>query len=207
MLKGTRYFTAEEVRQHRYIFRPEPTFRSRAAENATPPSPPEDTGSVTPLTGKRRTRGAEVRHANKPVFRYNPLHDLESLWWVAVYFLVTRDVTSIGGELPAERPTSDINAQRQWAEDIFWIGGDHRWLIVRTGYFFLDKVTPCLHPSLLLLAQELENARQYLVGAYDSAEEDMDVKFEIAKGIHREFVLCFGSIIHQLETEDVEVSP
>lgn len=151
-------------------------------------------------------RVAKVRRPDAPIFRYNPLHDLESLWWVAVYFLVTRDVTSIGGEPPAERSVSDINAQRQWAEDIFWIGGNRRLPILRTGYFFLDKVIPCLHPSLIQLAWEIEAARQYLVGAYDSAEENVDVKFECAKGIHHMFALRFGNIVHDLETKDIEMS-
>lgn len=159
--------------------------------------------TVTPPSSKREIQGAE--HVDRFLFRYNPLHDLESLWWVAVYFLVTRDVTRIGQEQPVERPVDDINAQREWAYKLFWVG-DRRLPVIRSGYFFLNAVMPCLCPSLRPLARDLETARQYLVGAYANAEKDDDVKFDIASGIHHQFISCFTSILHRLKTKDIQIT-
>ncbi|THG93104.1 hypothetical protein EW026_g8036 [Hermanssonia centrifuga] len=53
-------------------------------------------------------------------FRYNPLHDLESLWWVAVYHLFKREVVSIPGEIIiGENELARREEQRICAGELF----------------------------------------------------------------------------------------
>lgn len=148
----------------------------------------------------------EDEDLEEPLFRYNPLHDLESVWWVAVYFLVTRDVTKVGEEQPSERSLSDINAQQQWASDIFW-HGDRRFCVMR-GAFYFRQQGKCLHPSLHPLMAIFDKARRCLVRGYTAAEENMDnMTFDLADGIHGELVLYFDAILDILEaTSDIHVS-
>ncbi|KAJ3521814.1 hypothetical protein NM688_g8969 [Phlebia brevispora] len=52
-----------------------------------------------------------------PDVRYNPLHDLESLWWVAVHFIATQEIYNADGA--ESEPFVASAAQRQYAAELF----------------------------------------------------------------------------------------
>lgn len=67
---------------------------------------------------------AEVALPTLTPLRYNPLHDLESLWWVGVYFLLKREIfpfASDGASLVGEDPIVwDREEQRTCADEVFY---------------------------------------------------------------------------------------
>lgn len=71
------------------------------------------TGHIKASSRRRRPKEAEYKI---PPFRYNPLHDLESLWWIAADFVVGKEVVAPGDGEPPE-PIS--RARRKYAADLF----------------------------------------------------------------------------------------
>lgn len=71
-----------------------------------------------------------------PPFRYNPLHDLESLWWLAVYFTLNRETDG----------AHDRVAQRSAAREFFYNYQNRQHTLLIPTYF-AGKLR-CLHASL-----------------------------------------------------------
>ena len=96
IIQGTSYFVAVEVTSQAYLFRPPPPRMQGAEYEKGPPYP---------------------RPKHYKFFR-NPLHDLESLWWIAVYFIVNKmvDQDSLDSNVPL---TYKLAAQLEVASDLF----------------------------------------------------------------------------------------
>ena len=54
----------------------------------------------------------------KCAFRYNPLHDFESWWWIGVYFVVNRRVVTFKG-LPVSNTADREDKQKALAVSLF----------------------------------------------------------------------------------------
>ncbi|KAJ3558268.1 hypothetical protein NM688_g1020 [Phlebia brevispora] len=97
---GTPDYIAAEVAEQDYNFTLFPGGCIPPAVLKTYPEKCEAAKDKMPARGESRKRFP---------FRYNPLHDLESLWWTAVYFLVNKEIVLIstpGGPMaPDESPT------------------------------------------------------------------------------------------------------
>lgn len=88
--------------------------------------------------------------------RYNPLHDLESLWWVAVYFVLKREVheTTSKGSEREEEAEWDREKQRKYADGVFYSEAYRCRIILIPNSFFnnaLRIVHPKMHPAVAIL--------------------------------------------------------
>lgn len=104
-------------------------------------------------------------------FKYNPLHDLESLWWVATYFLVWREVvarTRTAKERNAEK--ARLHQQRLYAETLFTESGKTTLL---EGGFFMPEFSGMFPKEMQTLREKLDIWRHRLVLRYAAVESDI----------------------------------
>ncbi|KAF7799143.1 hypothetical protein EIP86_010374 [Pleurotus ostreatoroseus] len=143
-------------------------------------------------------------------FHYNPLHDLEALWWVAVYFLLKREVWRSASD-PEQRPATgwDREKQREWAEGIFY-GMDYRCPIMMTngrGYFY-SNVNAVVHPKMRPVVRILDSIRQDLVRWYIKCENDLaSIDYSCAQGLYERFSAKFSQIKDHPQLQDVYLVP
>lgn len=109
----------------------------------------------------------EEEKYKKPPFRYNPLHDLESLWWIAVYFIVVRVTVHSGNPEPPE-PIS--GSHRVYATNLFSDRDIRLWTMINDGRFLQDTEDLPKITAELILA--LENLREVLSETYRTLEYD-----------------------------------
>lgn len=123
------------------------------------------------------------------IFRYNTLHDLESLWWLAVYFIADREVDD-GKEDTVPRAT-------------IFREGTHRQSIIKRPGYFLHSLGD-LHPSLSQVVQTLDDLRDALARVYVDAEASIDsISFGVAKPVYDQFL---AGLTRAMEvTEDVRI--
>ncbi|KAJ3557299.1 hypothetical protein NM688_g1547 [Phlebia brevispora] len=187
---GTPKYMAIEVHVQRYLFsRPDPFSPSRTL-NTPPPATPER--SLSPAVELPTPPGSKDSYEvpKTPIFRYNALHDMESLWWVAVHVIFNREVDSSadGGHNTAS------DEQRFHAENMFGNREDRFYtLVTQTG--FSEKIMS-LHPSVRHVAYVLENMRESLVRWHHKAEADLDSLDHTgcAEGLYDIFVQGFTAI-------------
>ena len=118
--------------------------------------------------------------------RYHAMHDLESLWWIAVWFITHRIVAE-----PDLDPNAEgIVAQRIFASQLFEEAtSKHCAMTIET--WFAVRIR-CLHPSLDFVRHSLEQARGHLVDAYCRAEEDFDpIHTDAVDCLYGELQACF----------------
>ena len=99
---------------------------------------------------------------SRPPFRYIPLHDLESLWWVAVYLLLARRVVAVGGKPPVPLTHDSEDAQKEYFSEVFVIK-DQRMNTLGSVDYFHDAATECLHSSLVGAVNSLDKMRTWII--------------------------------------------
>ncbi|KAJ3559785.1 hypothetical protein NM688_g130 [Phlebia brevispora] len=186
---GTHHFLPVEVRSHWYMFEPDED-RQKLHQHVSPlpmPSISLDPSSPGNEAAEKAKTDARSSSRVKPlVFLYNPLHDLESLWWISVYFLVCKEYDNDKSSDTPEEAANRAAFKRKLASDLFWVG-DNRSLTLRDRYCFPKEISQLLHPGnrIGLLLDEL---RISLVQAYASAEEDVEnIGFDIAGGLYAQY--------------------
>ena len=136
-------------------------------------------------------------------FRYNPLHDLESLWWISAYFLLSRTLTLTGDN--AERTDAEdprLARQRTAAQKLFVIGDERQWAVCGESEFYREFKT--LRPLTRKMGRALDIARDTLVRAYHYVEQDLDNRaFEVRSEVYEEMCEIYTKIAKRLEGEDV----
>ncbi|KAF7797922.1 hypothetical protein EIP86_009129 [Pleurotus ostreatoroseus] len=105
-----------------------------------------------------------------PPFQYNPLHDLESLWWVAVYFVVVKQVVRTGETDP---PVYSLEPQRAYATELF-TNWQTRWLALYDDTLFLER-SGVLPQSTKKVLIALDGLRNVLHTLYFRFERDFSV--------------------------------
>ena len=134
-----------------------------------------------------------------PTYTHNPLHDLEGLWWIAVYAIATK-----GGH----------HGRQSLKQLVDFLFEDDKSYNNRTLTFLSDDQFKlrfkALHSSLpsdaVVLLQTL---REKLIGAYRKAEENvtnLPSYTNIASGLHQEFARAFGVISQKMEEEGFHVA-
>ncbi|KAF7799149.1 hypothetical protein EIP86_010380 [Pleurotus ostreatoroseus] len=97
-------------------------------------------------------------------FLYNPLHDLESVWWLAVYFLLKREAVINGSmaenSTEAERQIRDLFGRRTGRVEFFRNDRDFK------------KLASVVHPVLRPAVARLDEIRKHLIRAYQTAEQE-----------------------------------
>lgn len=107
--------------------------------------------------------------------RFNPLHDAESVWWIAVWVLLNHS--------PVNHPLASCVPQYQQASDIF----EHR--DIRQNFFTNDGnlVEACkiLPPQFHVFTSRLNGFRTLLIAAYIRAESTIGTIEEAAFEFHQ----------------------
>ncbi|PSS18947.1 hypothetical protein PHLCEN_2v3163 [Hermanssonia centrifuga] len=208
---GTIFFRPVEVDGPSYMFLPPPKLPppsrpiDRKARMARWAASYDDPSLPPPALRKRSPRQEEpkaprISKYGNLVFRYNPLHDLESVWWMAVYFVFNREVDIDDDGVDTE--TRRMESQRQFARELFYQAIPR--LRVMASEAFFGSHLDCLHPSIAPIGEILEDARIELVAGYRRAEEDIQtIGRHAANGLHAEFKQQFLIIANQLRMNDL----
>ena len=130
-----------------------------------------------------------------PDFFHNPLHDLESLWWIAVYVVLQNEATQNNTVGPTQSDESwDSNAQLVYATKLFSDSLARSNIIEGRGRF-LDNMRQVLHHSMKPLALYLEALRRELVHTYRDAEKNVNtIDHHCAAGLCTQFHKIFTQI-------------
>ena len=129
------------------------------------------------------------------IFRYNPLHDLESLWRIAVWMMFThRD-----DRVEQEPSNEDEESQSRYAECLFpWIiNGSGRLNTLKNHVVFLNMLL-CLPEAFYAATSKLESIRQTLVEHYYLVQGGTKINEAAFGTIHelflKEFSLVKGAV-------------
>ncbi|KAF7794451.1 hypothetical protein EIP86_005585 [Pleurotus ostreatoroseus] len=208
--QGTPGFISVEVHDQEFLFlpindtsskkSPSPKYTlhqmifGRGGPNAQPPS-------------KSRIQPAgedSLDPPHKPVFLYNPLHDLESLWWLAIYFAVKKEI--LDGESPEEASiVSDTH--RSYASKLFT---DHglRYRTMTMPSLLLNHAEDRLPYIACNLVAVLEDLLQTLRKKYCEVEKNtQDLDHRCADGLHETFQQFFHKVADAELVQDLTIRP
>ena len=154
---------------------------------------PADTRLPAPVKSKLPAR--------QSVFRYNPLHDIESLWWLLVYLLLYRSPKIEG------YTDSHIASQSLFYRP-FFVPGDTRWSAFVDASEFAghgDRLHELLHP----VAKALESIRRLLVNRYIEVERGDLSKIDhtVAASLVPQIMKKLKTLEAMYDKNDVELSP
>lgn len=196
----TEDFAAVEVISHKYLFYTRPRHHTNRQRK-----------KHAPMTSKERLKAPDVidprdyelwpeeDEAPPPTFRYNALHDLESLWWIGVSFLVAYTVSEIGGEVPEIDPRQ-LSDQRSLTRELF-AGVDRRLYVFQYVFGYrLQSLPPCLRR----FGSKLDQARKVLLAAYDRADYDVLV-LDLSDKVYFEIMRPFYETVIELKALKLEI--
>ncbi len=117
----------------------------------TPISPPRPRQPVTP-------------------FRYNPIHDFESLWWLATHLVLKIDALYINEKgPPPARSLNQLRGQRNWS--LFLSYDRIQRLLALTNPPKFQEILCALHPSVKPYGLALDNWRSRITSAHREAQK------------------------------------
>ena len=132
--------------------------------------------------------------ANTP-FRYAFIHDLESIWWIAMWFLFVY----------TPKGTQPTPAQIDQATRLFSQGSTYseRYMFLTGGSNSWTNATQCLPPVIRSLLSPLEYIRFYLLEChqvvYSSGNPGLTVHLFEGETLHQIFQQCFQLIREDLK--------
>lgn len=141
-------------------------------------------------------------------FMYNPIHDLESVWWVALYMVSCSQPadTHLSGMDPTTREQLLRNhaelAALAFESDI----GDRRDLLTSSKMF--KGMVAKLLPAYAAIGAKLDTIRRAIVSTYLEAEEDVSkIDFNAASNIYKPIREAFAEIAESLKGEkDIQIA-
>lgn len=137
-----------------------------------------------------------------PSFRYNPVHDLESLWWIAASFAV-HQLPPLDAEHGEESARSS-RAQRQLARNLFWTDSGRLNVLRATGYFAGES--KCLHQSVSSITAVVSKALRYLIKGYKTKEYSLrDDPLRFNDRVHRNLIDCFYEAVRELDGPEKDI--
>ncbi|KAF7790439.1 hypothetical protein EIP86_001394 [Pleurotus ostreatoroseus] len=186
---GTRGFVPVEVEDQAYLLRwavPSPKGPKKVRRPI--PSREEVVRRLWPTEGEELPEREIIvpELSPEPPFRYNTLHDLESLWWVAVYFLIKRRVVDETQGPPSPEDLAALAPQCQLASQLFDNSGHERLGTLTVDGIFANH-RRVLHPSVHRVAIILDQLRQGLCSAYITQEAD-PLSTNLVPDIHSTFI-------------------
>jgi hypothetical protein len=203
---------AVEVDHRTYLFQPSPPSLSQPSSSSSLPSrkqlhrmiAEQDIDQIPAeihLPQDTKLDGGSDTQVPSP-FRYNPLHDLESIWWIAIYFIINHEARYISGpEFQAVTPT-----QRALARRLFYSQSSRNSALVGT---LLDDSVAALSPCVQHVARILLRLRSELVSCYKDCERTLpkavDKSAWQSNRIHDVFVKHFISILKFLKSCNVMI--
>lgn len=171
-----------------YLFEP-----SRNRRHAKSPLPEENAEPPRPRTWRARAAATLAEKAVTPApvpvtsptagdpwgytWSYNPLHDMESVWWLAAYFLFAKDFKIVldGRETREEQDTNRIEKQESFAATLFLTATRDERLTAFAMDNFLARKLVLLPPCLVVAGEYLDQIRQDLMATYREAEKNVDL--------------------------------
>lgn len=143
------------------------------------------------LVADSRSIGPGQLPSLPPPFRYHSLHDLESLWWIALYYTICKDVID---HSESNRETR-VRKQLELGKKLFWRGMSRQTAFRDTGMLLWQL--QCLHPSLHHVAQSLEQARLVLKQALLTSETDLhSIPLDVTDQVYRDVSRHLDAIAH-----------
>ncbi|KAF9805241.1 hypothetical protein IEO21_09131 [Rhodonia placenta] len=140
-------------------------------------------------------------------FRYNPLHDLESIWWVAICFVFNNSVVKVGGKPPSMDASQrgSYDSQEDFAELLTTSPRDR--LTALAHETALAKKITHLHAAVRKIANALIKIKEELVNCYLEAEKQLDlIHHTVGQDLlDNVFITWFGKVLRYLQKEDIEI--
>ncbi|GJE94443.1 hypothetical protein PsYK624_106130 [Phanerochaete sordida] len=184
---GTAAYMSIEVSMGEYLFLPDRAMPKKEASSTAEHPRKRDKRRA----GKRMASGPPTinlfqDHHSPAVWHYNPINDMESLWWAAAYFVFDKDVKFISRDplkfpLPDEMVESaDVRRarllrQHAFSEPLFHTLDISKRMSMVGSSGTLTKAIPVLHPYLQgQIAPALESLRQVLATCYREAEKEVE---------------------------------
>lgn len=208
-----------EVHESTYLFAESPTPLDTAITPEHRVQTP-DSSNDNVLDGPRGLpRRPPPAYPSEPIdalhhWFYNPLHDLESVWWMMAFFLFTKELRPVF--LPgvkesdefvedADNRASRVRRQEQFAAKLFLTASGTRRLLVITK-MFSARLSHYLPPALYPLGLELERARDALVQCYRAAERDIaSIDHQVAEGAHTMLRDCLDSMVVEVSNDEFDL--
>lgn len=139
-------------------------------------------------------------------FCHNPLHDLESLWWVTAYFVMKK--------VPHVPRTAPHNAGKKWtahaqrasAAELFSCNST-RYTVMQRRDDFRGRMDMG-HPSVRAIVYILSDLRDMLASRYAKAAENAAaIDHTCADGLHKHFIRAFTMISQAKKLQGIELFP
>lgn len=172
-------------------------FDSRAARRLV--TDPMELESPSPIGSDDFDRQPVQRVIVREPFRYNAVHDLESLWWIALYFIFKLDI--VRGPPQVVKPSLSSKKQRVLARQLF---EPHQAEYVRSRVFtggernFLE-VRYVLPRFWVPIGHQMEHLRHELFARYCDIEEDCTtIDRHCADGLHELFHATFTVFVEKI---------
>ncbi|CCM06760.1 uncharacterized protein FIBRA_09058 [Fibroporia radiculosa] len=175
---GTADFISVEVDRQQYFF----AFTSYidSDELATSMEAEDDESQ----TSQQKLSRSDV------IFRYNPMHDFESLWWISVHVLFNKQVVMVNEKSP---PSHDYRRQRTWAAGVFY-GLSARQSALSAGNTDFQDAIETLCPDLRRFGKMVHALKDALLKRYIDIEKDISKlpRRTAAGEVPRRFIRGFG---------------
>ncbi|GJE95078.1 hypothetical protein PsYK624_112570 [Phanerochaete sordida] len=182
---GTPYFMSVEVASNTYLFAP------AIRDGYTPPTAGETAGLRARLLASKKMatdKATSASHLPLPPnlpgpsrsgpripFRHNPLHDMESVAWLALYLLLIPDFVighrPDGSKYEADEWKAFMDAHHELAWNAFCSGPFRLSVLQSPGY--LAKSADRLHPTVGIIVRTLDRLFSDLTEAYREVEKNL----------------------------------
>ncbi len=165
---------AVEVGDRGYRFRPPRDHISPILEDYTPRATDFDSVSEGDSTldtppPLRPILPVPIRGPVTP-FRYNPIHDFESLWWLAIHLMLKIDALYINEQgPPPARSLDELREQRNWS--LFLSYDQTERLIALSDSYKFQEMLCSLHPSVKPYGSALDTWRSRITSAHRQAQQ------------------------------------
>lgn len=174
-------------------------------------------GQLKAVHGKRVAKSVWVG-GDRP-WSYNPLHDMESVFWICIFYILYRDIYCDIPDAPL-RPDlqnlfeEDSDKEREERIKAYYAFGrklfaarSSRYLILTSDSFLVKQLFKHpLHPAISPLKDLLVGLRAELVEKYREAENDSEpITNRCADGVHRAFVAELHDALLHLQTVGCDV--
>ncbi|KAI0689292.1 hypothetical protein BC835DRAFT_1308429 [Cytidiella melzeri] len=148
-------------------------------------------------------------------FKYNPTHDLESLWWVAAYFVVNKETflasprsSSDSPVTPTDLHSSLTEEQRTYARSLFYGYPERLVAMNSTRSTPIDEHMRSLPSYLSDVCEGLIKLRQKLRAHYEKIERPgYSIDKTVCSRLYKVFIDTFAALVQGLETQDIIVKP
>ncbi|KAI0093407.1 hypothetical protein BDY19DRAFT_1064761 [Irpex rosettiformis] len=215
---GTMNFIAVEVDKGMYMFTEDPKAKDEAEIDMDDMADEIEgflaSAGVIPSTSVDEEISS-LEFADEEPFFYNPLHDLESIWWIAVYFVVNKKTalahrkrSAVGSDHQDIVYADLTEEQLKFARNLFYWEPARHGALNNSGITPLDKHLFSLPSYLKPICSELIKLRKTMVKHYRDIEKPgFVIDKTVCLSIYPLFTKAFKTIMGSLAKRDILVAP